>query len=305
MYQYLLLCGEHRMDIGKQIYVLAHLDSVALAVKQRKSRSGQVESCRDGLSKIIFPERFFLPIDPTVEVCGLCVDKCRVMTSKKLPLYLVFKTTKAYQQSVSAAARKVSTGDDFEEAAVLSAAAAGSGSHFAHRRQQEGGTGSSHTVASTYTVMYKNGDDLRQDQLTLQLLSVMDLMWKEAGLELKVSGRLDYCLVMSGLCVAFSFFVSFLFRSCARCAQLSPYKCMSTGHMVGMLEIVLDSSTIAHIVEKSVEDGSSGVVKKFKAAMVLALLVAWLVCTCIKTLCDERHYLLSSSSVRRLQRTTC
>ncbi len=49
---------------------------------------------------------------------------------------------------------------------------------------------------------------------------------------------------------------------------MSPYKCISTGYMVGMLEIVLDSATIAHVVEKSIEDGSSGVVKKVKAAMV-------------------------------------
>ena len=57
------------------------------------------------------------------------------------------------------------------------------------------GTGSGSAVASgtgvsprlaTYTVMYKNGDDMRQDQLTLQLLSVMDTMWKDAGLELLV-----------------------------------------------------------------------------------------------------------------------
>ena len=57
-------------------------------------------------------------------------------------------------------------------------------------------------------------------------------------------------------------------------AQLSPYKCMSTGFMAGLLEIVLDSQTIAHIVEKSVEGGSSGVMKKFKAAMVRPLACA-------------------------------
>ena len=116
MYQYLLLCGEHRIDLGKQQYVMANIDSVALAVKQRKSRSGQVQTARDGLSRIVFPERFFLPIDPSIEVSGLIVDRCRVMTSKKLPLYLVFKTTKAYQQAAAAARRASISGSRFPEA---------------------------------------------------------------------------------------------------------------------------------------------------------------------------------------------
>ena len=31
-------------------------------------------------------------------------------------------------------------------------------------------------------IMYKEGDDLRQDMVVLQLLSLLDALWKEAGL---------------------------------------------------------------------------------------------------------------------------
>eukprot|EP00949_MAST-11_sp_MAST-11-sp1_P002842 g2842.t1 len=63
------------------------------------------------------------------------------------------------------------------------------------------------------SVMFKAGDDLRQDSMVLQLIRVMDDMWKNEGL--------DLCL--------------------------SPYKCVSTWNDGGMLEIVMNSRTTADI----------------------------------------------------------
>ncbi|EPQ06078.1 Phosphatidylinositol-4,5-bisphosphate 3-kinase catalytic subunit beta isoform [Myotis brandtii] len=62
-------------------------------------------------------------------------------------------------------------------------------------------------------VMFKNGDDLRQDMLTLQMLRLMDLLWKEAGLDLR----------------------------------MLPYGCLATGDRSGLIEIVSNSETIADI----------------------------------------------------------
>ncbi|XP_036188308.1 phosphatidylinositol 4,5-bisphosphate 3-kinase catalytic subunit beta isoform isoform X5 [Myotis myotis] len=62
-------------------------------------------------------------------------------------------------------------------------------------------------------VMFKNGDDLRQDMLTLQMLRLMDLLWKEAGLDLR----------------------------------MLPYGCLATGDRSGLIEIVSTSETIADI----------------------------------------------------------
>ncbi|XP_065829821.1 phosphatidylinositol 4,5-bisphosphate 3-kinase catalytic subunit gamma isoform-like isoform X2 [Oscarella lobularis] len=62
-------------------------------------------------------------------------------------------------------------------------------------------------------LIFKHGDDLRQDMLTLQMLKLMDKLWKEEGLNL----------------------------------YIFPYGCMSTGFEVGMIEVVPNSSTVAKI----------------------------------------------------------
>ena len=62
-------------------------------------------------------------------------------------------------------------------------------------------------------VMFKAGDDLRQDTMVLQLMRVMDSMWRSQNKQL----------------------------------FMSPYKCMATWHDGGLLEIVKNSQTTADI----------------------------------------------------------
>ncbi|XP_053308041.1 phosphatidylinositol 4,5-bisphosphate 3-kinase catalytic subunit delta isoform [Spea bombifrons] len=62
-------------------------------------------------------------------------------------------------------------------------------------------------------IMFKNGDDLRQDMLTLQMIRLMDFLWKREGLDLRVT----------------------------------PYGCLSTGDKTGLIEVVMRSDTIANI----------------------------------------------------------
>ena len=165
LYQYLLFCGQHRMELGKQLYVLGQIDAVARDVKRAKSRESQLEVAVKGLTAVVFPDRFGLPLDPRLEACGLIPGKCKVMSSKKLPLTLVFQLAPQRRSSSAAAAAA-------------------------------GATASS----DTFTAMYKVGDDLRQDQLTLQVLMVMNRLWKEEGLDLEVQHRVFPAVV----CVCWS-----------------------------------------------------------------------------------------------------
>lgn len=65
----------------------------------------------------------------------------------------------------------------------------------------------------TNAIIFKTGDDLRQDMLTLQVIRVMDLIWRRANLDLK----------------------------------LLPYGCLATGRQVGMIEVVRNAKTVMNI----------------------------------------------------------
>ncbi|EFX69553.1 hypothetical protein DAPPUDRAFT_300912 [Daphnia pulex] len=67
-----------------------------------------------------------------------------------------------------------------------------------------------HAIQPLYSIIFKNGDDLRQDMLTLQVIRIMDSIWLNEGLDLR----------------------------------MMPYACLSTGKDVGMIEVVRQAKTV-------------------------------------------------------------
>uniref|UniRef100_K3X7E7 Phosphatidylinositol 3-kinase n=1 Tax=Globisporangium ultimum (strain ATCC 200006 / CBS 805.95 / DAOM BR144) TaxID=431595 RepID=K3X7E7_GLOUD len=183
---YLRFCARsQRIQLGHQVLVMNKLADIHQLVKQKGSIEEKNKTLQEKLHETMFPNEFVLPLDPTRKLCGIVPNRCRVLGSKQKPLYLVFKQ----QTSPSS----VSNNGNEEEPEECDLEEDDDATHF--------------------HVMYKSGDDLRQDQLILQLFRVMDRLWQKSGL--------DLCLVS--------------------------YGCVATGKKCGMIEVVKDSETIANL----------------------------------------------------------
>ncbi|KAJ0064955.1 hypothetical protein NL108_018492, partial [Boleophthalmus pectinirostris] len=132
---------------------------------------------REFLQNSDLPPEFVLPYDPRVKVGNLILEKCKVMASKKKPLWLEFEPMP------------------------------------------------SPTTSDPVGIIFKHGDDLRQDMLVIQTFVLMDSIWQDKSLDL----------------------------------NLIPYGCIATGHNIGMIETVRNAVTIAAI-QKS-RGGSAGAFK--------------------------------------------
>ena len=72
-------------------------------------------------------------------------------------------------------------------------------------------------VGKPVYIIFKAGDDLRQDMLTLQMMRIMDKLWKK--------NHLDLCM--------------------------NVYDCVSTGNEIGMIEVVMNAETTSGIMKSA------------------------------------------------------
>lgn len=184
---YLRGCGEAMLqDFRKQVEMTEALQKVTREMKAMSADKYDVTAqvvfqLRQKLETLQLsglPESFRVPYDPGLRAGTLLIEQCKVMASKKKPLWLQFKRA---------------------DPSTLSKDPIG--------------------------IIFKDGDDLRQDMLILQILLIMESIWETESL--------DLCLL--------------------------PYGCISTGNRIGMIEIVKDATTIANIQQSVV--GSTGAFK--------------------------------------------
>lgn len=142
-----------------------------------------------------FPEPFPLPLDPSVMICGCYPAECSVFKSSMAPLKITLKTITNHQAGGST-----------------------SSSIFGVRKKH-----------GKYSLMFKIGDDLRQDQLVIQIINLMDQLLKNENLNLK----------------------------------LTPYKILATSPIAGLIQFVpnetLDSVLSNTHAENPAEANKSGI----------------------------------------------
>ncbi|XP_041119907.1 phosphatidylinositol 4,5-bisphosphate 3-kinase catalytic subunit beta isoform-like [Polyodon spathula] len=159
----------HIEVLKRQVEALTKLKAVNELIKLgtiKSTKSKAKEAMMTCLKQSVYTETLSnlqSPLNPSVILSGLNVEKCRFMDSKMKPLWIVYEN-------------KLLGGE-------------------------------------SQGIIIKNGDDLRQDMLTLQILRLMDMLWKEANLDLRIV----------------------------------PYGCLATGDKSGLIEVVSASETIANI----------------------------------------------------------
>ena len=180
--------------------------------KEIKNDQIKLQKFRNELEKINkeFEDReISLPLNFKLRVKSFIVEKCKIMKSKKKPLWLVFQNSDINGEEI--------------------------------------------------VVMFKKGDDLRQDILTLQLFRIMHNLWFEEKIKVKM------CL----------------------------YNVVCTGYYQGMLEIVKDSVTLAqvHKLYGSALSSFGGAL----ASLTEKPLKKWMELNCTNTSEEYRNNFMESS----------
>lgn len=109
-----------------------------------------IADARNGLCPL--PAPLPLPLNPRVSVTSVAADRSSIFKSNLLPLLVWFET-----------GDQVIPADEEDEDADTD------------------------SLSPDYPVIFKNGDDLRQDQLVIQLFNLMDRLLRKENLDLRLS----------------------------------------------------------------------------------------------------------------------
>jgi len=113
---YIRNCGTHRVELGRQVFVMKRLESVAEKVAAGATKSDRLKILHLLLKETILPTEFQLPLNPHLKVKGIDIDRCRVMESKKKPLWLTLYDADESKDDI---VLMLKVGDDLRQDALV------------------------------------------------------------------------------------------------------------------------------------------------------------------------------------------
>lgn len=151
--------------------------------KENKNRLGKIEKLKESLADVEALKFDFmhldpplsLPLDPNIKIQGVVPNKATLFKSQLMPCRLTLRTT-SYDQKhhLPFGSNKLLTSNE----------ALSPGTLFPLGGKILNGDESPYLE---YVVIFKHGDDLRQDQLILQTITLMDKLLRRENLDLKLT----------------------------------------------------------------------------------------------------------------------
>lgn len=180
--------GPKLQVMEQQIKFVNQLLKLASEIKTSKeSRPKKIERLRayisDGRNGLLNFAPIPLPLNPVIIITGIVPEDCNVFKSSLSPLKLTFKTAKETTEGTAVA----STADSIPQGRRRSRHGSSSRSDAASTVLSEGSGASTSETSSNYSLIFKAGDDLRQDQLVIQIITLMDQLLRNENLDLKLT----------------------------------------------------------------------------------------------------------------------
>lgn len=155
-----------------------------MVAKENKNRLGKIEKLKESLTDAEILKFDFthldpplsLPLDPNIKIQGVIPEKATLFKSQLMPCRLTLRTT-IYEKNVFEATNK--TGENILSRSPLA--------YSENALMSADGIGGDESPFLEYNVIFKHGDDLRQDQLILQTITLMDKLLRRENLDLKLT----------------------------------------------------------------------------------------------------------------------
>ncbi|XP_065319606.1 phosphatidylinositol 4,5-bisphosphate 3-kinase catalytic subunit alpha isoform-like isoform X2 [Gordionus sp. m RMFG-2023] len=272
---YCRACGSYQLkSLIKQVEASEKLGNLSETIKSRDDLNPKekLKFFRHQLRQPDFQEALQnlpSPIDNSYILGELIVDECKILSSAKKPFWLVWTNPDPLLNSDSSSIHSLIASHSPSDFAnpIIDINKAGTpprlnkkqknspnssptgsydGSPLMDNQPTDVGSLRLHNKINRYTnlpeasvgfreLIFKSGDDLRQDMLTLQTLKVMDWVWKleedQASISRNVESEDNLALDTQGLDL-----------------KLLPYGCRQTGPGRGFIQVVPKSLTIMAVI---------------------------------------------------------